>query len=98
MEKEIFTLDSYRMLNQFKAFFEYCEKNGIELTQDDKIYIKQSVLRVTRDISVARAILHRYYLIYKDTMENEPDVIRKQNMGRRKANRYLYTQSHNMLD
>ena len=90
MRRDGFSLESYRQLNQFKAFFEYCEKNGFELTQDDKIYIKRSVLAVTRDISTARAILHKYYTIYKDEMKNEPDELRKQNKGRYEANQYLF--------
>ncbi len=90
MRKEGFSLDSYRQLNQFKAFFEYCEKNGVELTQDDKVYIKQSVTSITRDISRARAILHKYYTIYKTEMKNEPDELIAQNKGRYEANQFLF--------
>lgn len=81
-----FVLGSYKMLNQFRDFFEYCEKNGLELQKEDKAFIKEKVIGITRDIKLARKILYNYYTVYRGAMENEPEAVRKQNSGRCAAN------------
>ena len=84
-----FRLDSYRMINQFRDFFEYCEKNGVELQKEDKAFIKEKIIGITRDIKLARKILYNYYTVYRGAMENEPEAVRKQNSGRWAANQDL---------
>lgn len=73
----------------YDRFIKHCEKNSIELLDDDISFIIKSIGTLTHDINQVRAILYKYYQEFAQGMDDESCSIKKQNSGRRRANLYL---------
>lgn len=73
--------------DQLTKFFELCKNHEIELLTDDIRFIckKMNTIPAHRHT----AVLTNYFEEWLKGMDDEENVIQRQNMGRRRANLYL---------
>lgn len=70
-------------------FPEYAAQKGLHLLKDDIKFIRARLHKVPQN--ARKSIMLRYIEIWLSTMRREPNVILRENMGRREANKYLLT-------
>ncbi len=65
----------------------YCERAGCYLLQDDVVFLKLMLESV--NVIDRLNVLDKYIEKFKDGIESEIDVHKKQNVGRKEANKWL---------